>query len=421
MNNELQAVFEYLERERGLDKETLIRVVEEAMLSASHKNILRNNNLRVHIDRKTYDVRVLANLQVVEEVAVVSEQIPLKEARRVKPDARLGEEIEVEVTPRDFGRIAAQTAKQAILQRIRQAEKDRVFADYKERAGDIVSGAVRRFERRDVIVEIGRAEAILPESERVPIEDYQIGEPIRAYILEVRQAAHGPDIVLSRASPDFVKRLFQLEVSEIADGTVEIRGIAREPGFRTKLAVFSRDDKVDPVGACVGLRGMRVKNIVRELSGEKIDIIRWHPDVRTFVTNALSPAKLTKVDVDEPTRTVKILVEPDQLSLAIGKRGQNARLTSKLTGWRVDIEKTAAEVTFEEKVRHAVADLAAIEGVGPEFAERLVQAGFLTKEGILAAEAADLEAVEGFTSDIAAAVQSAVEKAYEKEHGVIQQ
>jgi len=421
MNNELQAVFEYLERERGLDKETLIRVVEEAMLSASHKNILRNNNLRVHIDRKTYDVRVLANLQVVEEVAVVSEQIPLKEARRVKPDARLGEEIEVEVTPRDFGRIAAQTAKQAILQRIRQAEKDRVFADYKERAGDIVSGAVRRFERRDVIVEIGRAEAILPESERVPIEDYQIGEPIRAYILEVRQAAHGPDIVLSRASPDFVKRLFQLEVSEIADGTVEIRGIAREPGFRTKLAVFSRDDKVDPVGACVGLRGMRVKNIVRELSGEKIDIIRWHPDVRTFVTNALSPAKLTKVDVDEPTRTVKILVEPDQLSLAIGKRGQNARLTSKLTGWRVDIEKTAAEVTFEEKVRHAVADLAAIEGVGPEFAERLVQAGFLTKEGILAAEAADLEAVEGFTSDIEAAVQSAVEKAYEKEHGVIQQ
>lgn len=420
MNNELLAVFEYLERERGLDRETLIRAVEEALLAASRKSIDHPGDVRIQIDRKSYDIRALASMRIVETVADPHTEIRLLDARRLDPAAVVGGVVDVEVTPRDFGRIAAQTAKQTIMQKIRHAEKAKVFDEFKDSVGDIVIGMVRRFDRSDVWVEIGRAEAMMPAAERVPTEEYQIGDRIRAYVVAVRNQANGPEIVLSRSHPEFVRRLFELEVAEIADKTVEIRGIAREAGFRTKLAVFSHDEKVDPVGACVGMRGMRVKNIVRELSGEKVDIVRWNEDIRTFVTNALSPAKLSRVSVDEATHTVRVVVDADQLSLAIGKKGQNARLTSKLTGWRVDIERHADDISFEEKVALAVKRLAAIEGIGAGHAEKLVQAGFLTLEGILAAEIGDLSEVDGLDEKTAAEVQRAAEVAYEKEHGKIE-
>ncbi|OQA29315.1 MAG: hypothetical protein BWY59_00407 [Verrucomicrobia bacterium ADurb.Bin345] len=416
MNNELLTVVEYMERERGIDREILLSAVESALLSAAKKSVSPAQDVRIEIDRKTCDIRAFARLKVVEHITEPHDQILLAQAVRIKSDAKLGDFVDTEVTPKNFGRIAAQTAKQAILHRIRQAEKDRVFEEYKDRAGDIVSGTVRRFERSDVIVDLGRAEALMPGRERVPTEEYQVGDRVRALIQSVESNPQGPQIILSRSHPDFVRRLFELEVSEIADKTVEIKGIAREAGFRTKLAVVSHDEKVDPVGACVGMRGIRVKNIVRELSGEKIDIVRWHDDVKTFVTNALAPAKLVRVTVDEQTRTVTVVVEADQLSLAIGKKGQNARLTAKLTGWKIDIQKDEADIAFEEKVARAIADLAAVEGIGAQRAERLVHAGFLTLEGILAAEESDLSEVDGFTEEDAKAVRDAAGSAYEKQH-----
>lgn len=420
MNNEMLAMLEYLQRERGLDRETIIRAVEEALLAAARKSVRDATELRVEIDRKTLESRTFAKYKLVDVVRAPAEEMLLADAKKIKADARVGETVEIEKTPGALGRIAAQTAKHAIMQRIRQAERDRMFEEYKNSPGEIVSGTVRRFERSDVVVELERAEATMPGSERPVTEQYQVGDRIRALVLKVDNTSGGPMIMLTRSHPDFVRRLFALEVSEISDGTVEIRGIAREPGFRTKLAVASRDEKVDPVGACVGMRGMRVKNIVRELSGEKIDIVRWHEDIKQYVSNALQPAKLTRVTADALTRTVNVVVAADQLSLAIGKKGQNARLTSKLTGWRVDIEREAADVTFEEKVAKAISELAAVDGIGAQKADALVQAGFLTLEGILAADTADLEAVEGFDVAAAAAVHRAAEAAYERKHGVIE-
>ena len=414
MNNELLAVLDYMERERGIDRETLFQALESALMSASKKSVSPAKDLRIAIDRKTCEIRAFAMVTVVEKVVAPHDEITVSAAHKIKPGSKLGDAFEIEVTPRDFGRIAAQTAKQAILHKIRQAEKDRVFAEYKDRPGDIVSGAVRRFERRDVIVDLGRTEARLPATERVPTEDYVVGDRIRALVLAVNNSPGGADIILSRAHSDFVKRLFELEVSEIADKTVEIKAIAREPGFRSKIAVLSKDDKVDPVGACVGMKGIRVKNIVRELSGEKIDIVRWSDDIKLFVTNALSPAKLTKMTVDERTRAVTVAVAPDQLSLAIGKKGQNARLTAKLTGWKIDIHRDESALNFEEKVALAISELARVEGIGQERAQRLIEAGFLTLEGIMAAEVSDLEAVEGFDTTIAAEVRAAAEKAFDK-------
>ena len=256
----------------------------------------------------------------------------------------------------------------------------------------------------------------MPSKERIATEIYQVGDQVRALILAVQDNPSGPSILLSRSHPDFVRRLFQLEVAEISDGTVEIKGISREPGYRTKLAVVSHDSKVDPVGACVGMRGVRVKNIVRELSGEKIDIVRWSDDIRTYVTNALSPAKLAKVEIDpDEPRVVRVTTEADQLSLAIGKRGQNVRLSSKLLGWRIDVQKDEGNVTFEEKVARAVESLALVPGIGREIAEKLVQAGFLNVEGILAAEVSDIEATGEFNAETAKAIFEAAAAAQPKE------
>src|SRR5262252_3676979 len=395
MNAEFLAVLEFWEREKGISRGVLVAAVEEALLSAAKKAVGPARELRCAIDPKTGDIKAFAKLVVSEKVLSKHDQITVFDARRIKSDAQLGEEIEVEVTPAGFGRIAAQYAKQNLMQQIRRAEKALIFTEFKDRVGDIISGTVRRFDRSDVIVDLGKYEALLPNRERVPTEEYQVGERIRCYVKAAEQGPHGPEIILSRADPRFVIKLFQLEVSEINDGTIEVKGIAREPGFRTKLAVYTRDEKVDPVGACVGLRGQRVKNIVRELNNEKVDIIRWDPNVRTFITNALAPAKLKAFEIDEVSRRARIIVSEDQLSLAIGKRGQNARLTSKLTGWQVDIEpEVVVTKGFEEKVAEAVESLAAIDGISREQADVLVHNGITRLEDLLQADVTDLSEIE---------------------------
>ena len=422
MNSELNAVVDYMERERGVDRETIIRAIESALQNAADKNAEDAEMLRVEIDRASLDIKAFATKKVVITVDDRYKEIGLAEARRAEPEAQLGEMIEVESAPPQFGRIAAQTAKQTILQKIRQAEKCRVFEDYKDRAGEIVTGTVRRFERSTVIIDLEHgAEGVMPSKERVPTEEYEVGERIRAYIVHVEDRESGPEILLSRSHPDFVRRLFELEVSEISDGTMEIKGIAREAGYRSKVAVISHDERVDPVGACVGIRGMRVKNIVRELNGEKIDIVRWSDEIKKLVTNSLAPAQLKAVDIDEPTHTVTVTVDGDQLSLAIGKRGQNARLTSKLIGWRVDIQKDEEAMDFEERVAAAVAKLAVIDGIGDEWAEKLVYGGFLSVEGLMAAELSDLEGIEDVTPEKAQELWAAAEKAYTAQHGDIEE
>ena len=408
MNADFLAVLEYWEKEKGISRDVLTSAVQEALLSAAKKAVGPARELRVAIEPKTGDIRAFAKLVVSEKVVSRHDQITQFDARRIKPEAQIGEEIEIEVTPTGFGRIAAQYAKQALMQQIRRAEKALIFTEFKDRVGDIISGTVRRFDRSDVIVDLGKYEALLPNRERVPTEEYQVGERIRCYVKAVEQGAHGPEIILSRADPRFVIKLFQLEVSEISDGTIEVKGIAREPGFRTKLAVWTRDEKVDPVGACVGLRGQRVKNIVRELNNEKVDIIRWSPNVREFITNALSPAKLKNFEIDEARKRVRIITSEDQLSLAIGKRGQNARLTSKLTGWQVDIEaEHVVTKGFEEKVAEAVEALAAIPGLTREQAEVLVNNGLRRLEELLQAEESDLAGIPEIGDQAAVILEAA--------------
>ena len=408
MNADFLTALEFYEREKGISRELLLAAVNEAVLSAAKKAVGPARELRVTIDPKNWDIKAFAKLVVSEKVISKHDQISVFDARRVKPDAQLGEEIEKEVTPAGFGRIASQYAKQSLMQHIRRAEKQLIFTEFKDRVGDIISGVVRRFDRSDVSVDLGKYEALLPNRERVPTEEYQIGERIRCYVKAVENGPHGPEIILSRADPRFVIKLFQLEVSEINDGTIEIKGIAREPGFRTKLAVYTRDEKVDPVGACVGLRGQRVKNIVRELNNEKVDIIRWDSNVKVFLTNALAPAQLKSFEVDETNRRVRIVVSEDQLSLAIGKRGQNARLSSKLTGWQVDIEpEVVVTMGFEEKVAQAVKTLAAIPGITPEQADVLVHQGLTRLEDLLQADESDLSGIAEIGAQAAAILEAA--------------
>jgi N utilization substance protein A len=408
MNADFLAVLEFWEREKGISRDVLVGAVQDALLSAAKKAVGPARELRVAIDPKNGDIKAFAKLIVTEKPISKHDQISVFDARRIKPDANVGDEVEKEVTPTGFGRIASQYAKQALMQKIRQAEKSLIFTEFKDRVGDIVSGSVRRFDRSDVILDLGKYEALLPNRERVPTEEYQVGERIRCYVKAVEEGPHGPEIILSRADPRFIIKLFQVEVSEISDGTIEIKGIAREPGFRTKMAVYSRDPKVDPVGACVGMRGQRVKNIVRELNNEKVDVIPWSSDIRAFVTKALEPAKLKSIDLDEKRKRLSILVAEDQLSLAIGKRGQNARLTSKLTGWEVDID--AEEVVtkgFEEKVADAIQALAAIPGLTREQADALVHAGLTRLEDLLSADESDLSSIQQIGEKAAEVLTSA--------------
>ncbi len=416
MNSEILAGLDFFERDKGIKREVLLEAINNAVLQAARKAVGPAKDLRVEIDPKSGEIKAFAKLTVVEKVANKHDEISFKTAKMFKADIQIGEEIEVPVTPKDFGRIAAQTAKQAMMQRIRLAEKEMIYDEFKDRAGEIVSGTVRRFERSDVLVDLGKFEALMPNRERVQTEDYNIGDRIRAYVVAVENGARGPEIIISRSHPNFVRRLFEMEVSEINDRTVEIKGIAREAGYRTKIAVWSANDKVDPVGACVGMRGARVKNIVRELNNEKVDIIRWSADVKELVLEALKPAKVKSVTLDESKKAILIKVDEDQLSLAIGKRGQNARLTSRLTGWDINIEqdKSAQEI-FTNKVESAAHAFAAALKVTPEIASKLVSVGMNSVEVIATgSEPQDIADVLGIDLAEATAIHEAARQEYEK-------
>ncbi len=383
MTNELLALFEYYEKEKGIKRDTMVEALETALLSASRKSIGPAREMRIHIDPEKGDIRALATLVVKDRVEDPYDEIDIFTARRLQPGIDVDQELEVDITPANFGRIAAQTAKQTMMQRLRQAEKEMIYDEFKDRAGDIVSGTVRRFERGDVFVDLGKFEGVMHQRERVSTEEYNVGDRVRAYVVAVENGARGPEIVLSRSHPNFVRRLFESEVSEIADRTVEIRSLAREAGYRTKIAVYSADEKVDPVGACVGLRGARVKNIVRELNNEKVDIIRWSDDIKAFVQEALKPAEIKSISIDEENQSLTVRVDEEELSKAIGRRGQNARLTARLVGWDVQVKKDeSAHEAFEAQVAGAATAIAEGAGIETEVAEELVRGGLNSIEMI---------------------------------------
>jgi N utilization substance protein A len=339
--------------------------------------------LRADVNTRKGETRIFASLTVVEDGTQTDKfnQVQLAVALRKNPAAQAGDVMEFNVTPKDFGRIAVQTAKQTMMQRLRQAEKEMIYEEFKDRAGDIVSGTVRRFERNDVMIDLGKFEGILPNRERVQGEDYNIGDRIRAYVLAVENEGRGPEIILSRSHPNFVRRLFEAEVNEISDHTVEIRGVAREAGFRTKIAVWSKDPKVDAVGACVGMRGARVKNIVRELNNEKVDIIRWSEDPKEFVREALKPADLKTITIDEESHVVHVTVTDEDLSKAIGRKGQNARLSSRLMGWDIQVRRDESkEEQFKEKIGGVAHTLCEQLGISEEEANKLTLAGGFTPD-----------------------------------------
>ncbi len=365
MSNELMAILDHIERERGINKDVLIQAVESAMVSAVKKaiNAKTTENIKVTIDRETGKIKAFMDDQEVKSV--------------------------------DFGRIAAQTAKQVIIQKIREAEKDVIFTEFSAKVGDIVSGTVYRFDKGNIVVDLlGKAEGLMPKREQSPRDDFRQGQRIRAYVLEVKREAKGPQIILSRTSPLFVKKLFELEVPEIFEGIVEVKSIAREAGERTKIAVWSKDEKVDCVGACVGMRGSRVKDIVTELQGEKIDIIRWSDDLREYITAALSPAKITEIRLDKTSQKAQVIVADDQLSLAIGKHGQNVRLASRLIGWDLDIRTREEIVKEKEEAKKARAQMC-LDGVGEKLLTSLMEAGFDSLEKISQASVEKLTQVKG--------------------------
>ncbi|MBK8091618.1 MAG: transcription termination/antitermination protein NusA [Verrucomicrobiaceae bacterium] len=377
MISELKALFDYYEKEKGIDRGKMVEALSQALLAASKKTIGPARELRIDIDPDKGTIKAFAKLIAVETVTNPFEELPLGKARKIVKDAQLGDEIELEVTPGNMGRIAAQTAKQTMLQRLRVAEKENLYEEFKDRTGDVVSGVIRRFEKSDVIVDLGKFEGLMPGKERVSTEEYTIGDRMRFYVKAVEQdTGRGPEIILSRAHANFVRRLFEFEVSEIGDRTVEIASISREAGYRTKVAVHCSDEKVDPVGACVGLRGARVKNIVRELNNEKVDIIRWKPDPAEFVREALKPIKVLTISVDKERKQARLTVSEEELSKAIGRRGQNARLTSKLVGMDLIIERDEhAEEVFKGQMGHAAQDLQVALGISDEVARQLIEGG----------------------------------------------
>lgn len=337
MNLELVTALGELEKERGIPKAILLEAIEAAIVSAYRRNYGSAQNVRVELDNSG-DIKVFARKDVVEEVLEEANEINLEDAKAIDANYQLDDVVEIEVTPRDFGRIAAQTAKQVVIQRIREAERAMIFDEFQNREGDIVTGIVQRTEHRNVLVDLGRVEAVLPPSEQIPRENYGHGSRMKVYITEVRKTTRGPQVVASRTHPGLLKRLFELEVPEIHDGIVGLKAVAREAGSRSKIAVYSRDPNVDPVGACVGPRGMRVQAVVQELKGEKIDIVQWSSDPEAFIASALSPARVLRVHIMEGEKTARAVVPDHQLSLAIGKEGQNARLAARLTGWKIDIK-----------------------------------------------------------------------------------
>ncbi|MBO8167749.1 MAG: transcription termination/antitermination protein NusA [Thermoanaerobacteraceae bacterium] len=348
MNTEFIEAIRDLEETKGIAADVLFEAIEAALISAYKKNFGSRKNVRIVVDRDTGEIAVYSQKTVVDEVTDELTEISLEDAQKINPSYELGDIIEEEVTPRDFGRIAAQTAKQVVVQRIREAERGVIFEEFVSREDDIVTGIVQRIEGNTVYIDLGKTEAVLAPTEQIPNEEYKQGDRIKTYILEVKKTTKGPQIIVSRTHPGLLKRLFEMEVPEIHDGVVEIHSIAREAGSRSKIAVSSNDEKVDPVGACVGPKGLRVQNIVNELNGEKIDIVRWDEDPKQLVANALSPSKVISVDLNESKKIARVVVPDYQLSLAIGKEGQNARLAAKLTGWKIDI-KSESQVSQNDE------------------------------------------------------------------------
>ena len=418
MTNDIKALIDYYEREKGLSREKILLALESAFLSAYRKMVPGSgsiNYLRAEINVDKGKVRIFADLEVVpdEEYSDKFNQIPLSLAVKLDKNAVLHDLLPTNITPKGFGRIAVQTARQTMLQKLLDAEKEMLYDEFKDRAGDLVTGTIRRFEKGDIFVDLGKFEGVMTSRERVPNEDYSVGDRMRFYVVEVRTEARGPEVILSRSHPTLVRRLFESEVVEIGDQTVEIHGIAREAGYRTKVAVISHDDKVDPVGACVGMRGARVKNIVRELNNEKVDILEWTEDPVTFVREALSPVEPREITVDEEARKIFVIVQDDKdLSKAIGRRGQNARLTSRLMGWDVQVrvfdvqeaEKRQSQAAAEEVMRQC-------QAAAKTLSEQL-EIPEETAMGLVTMGGTDLVALTGFeASDIAESMGIPAEEA----------
>lgn len=401
MSSEILSVLEYMEKEKGIPRADMISTIVNAIKTAALKGVNSGQELKIEINPKNGQLKAWSLLKVVDSVADPKLQIHVEKAQVFKPGAVIGDIIEKEIDPSYLGRIAAQTARQAIMQKLRQFEKERIYDDFKDSVGDIVSGTVRRRERNDLFIDLGKAEAIMPAKEQVPGEEYAPGERIRCLLLEIENSSRGPEIILSRASPKFVRRLFELEVTEIADGTVKIEAFAREPGYRTKIAVTSTDPKVDPVGACVGARGARVKSIVRELGGEKIDIIPYHADTKEMLIEALKPAVPREIHLDEKNKRILVRVVNDDLAVAIGRKGQNARLTSRLVGWRLDIEEF--KTTAADPRAQAISLLVSTFGFETSIAERLVANGINSPAAFEGVEAGDLAGM-GFSEAEAAGI-----------------
>jgi N utilization substance protein A len=396
MKSDFLVAIKQLAVEKNLPQDAVFEAVEAALGSAYKRDNMPGAAISVKINRDTGMMRVYSHRNIVEEVENPNEEVTLKEARKIRPDAQLGETVWEEVEVKNPGRIQAQTAKQVVLQRLREAEREVVYEEYAGKEGDIISGVVQRLEGRNVILDLGKTEALLPGSEQVRVEHYRPGQRLKVLLLRVERAAKGPQVIVSRAHRDLIRRLFELEVPEIAKGTVEIKSIAREPGFRSKVAVTSRQEGLDPVGACVGLRGIRIQNVVNELGGERIDVVQWDPDPNRFVAHALSPARVVSVETDEETNTATVVVPDQQLSLAIGKEGQNARLAAKLTGWRIDIKSESMAVQEAEAAPATPEAAAATVFSTPE----------LTPEEIAAVRAAPAVPV---APTVAAAVEEAPE------------
>jgi len=399
MVSDLARMIDQVSREKAVEQDVLIKALEEAVKAAARKKYGPDYDLEVTFNEELGEIEVFEFKEVVENVTNEHVEVSIEEAHRMDPESEFGDSLGIKMDMDTFGRIAAQSAKQVIMQRLKEAERDIVYDDFKDRQGEIINGIVQRFDRGSIIVNLGRTEAELPPKEQVPKESYKQGDRIRAYILDVRQFSRGPQIILSRTHPNFVSALFENEVPEIPEGIVQVMQVAREPGGRTKIAVASKDADVDPVGACVGMKGRRVQAVVQELRGEKIDIVTWHPDAAKFICNALSPAEIIRVIVDEDNRSMEVVVQDDQLSLAIGKRGQNVRLASRLSGWRLDVN---SESNYNKTLKDGYKSLLALPGVGEKRATDLYQEGFRSSRDVAGAKKADLVVVDGISEKGAA-------------------
>ncbi len=407
MITELIRVIDQVSREKGVEREVLIKTIEEAVRAAARKKLGQNYDLEVSFNEEMGEIEIFEFKEVVEKVANENIEISLEEAKEIDPESELGDSLGIKMDTDVLGRIAAQSAKQVIMQRLREAERDIVYDDYKDRRGEIIHGIAQRFDKGAIVVNLGRTEAELPVKEQIPKESYKQGDRVRAYILDVKQFSRGPQIVLSRTHPNFLSALFENEVPEISEGIVTVIQVAREPGSRAKIAVSSKDGDVDPVGACVGMKGSRVQAVVQELRGEKIDIVTWDPDPAKFICNALAPAEIVRVIVDETNQTMEVVVPDDQLSLAIGKRGQNVRLASKLSGWNLDV---TSETNYNDTLKEAYNSLLQLDGVGEATASNLYQQGFRSMEEVAEASVSDLVQVGGIGEEKAGKIiESAIQ------------